>query len=165
MNEISQIDINILLRILLVMVLAGALGWERESAGKAAGIRTHVLVGIAVVLFLSIGDLLIARFSSYGELIRFDPSNLIVATVMGISFLGAGMIFFQGKDKRVRGLTTAAGVLTTAAIAMLVGLEKYFLAIGSTAIVFVVLHFLNLLEERYFKKRGNEAERDDLTEL
>src|SRR5215470_2271580 len=145
-------DLYILLRVLLVIVLAGALGWERESAGKAAGIRTHVLIGISAVLFLSIGDFLIARFSSYGELIRFDPSNLIVAMVMGVSFLGAGMIFFQGKDKRVKGLTTAAGILTTAAIGLLVALDKYFLAIGTTVIVFLVLHFLNLFEKKHFKK-------------
>jgi len=154
MPQIDQVDLVIFLRILLTTVLAGALGWERESAGKSAGIRTHILVGISATLFVSIGDFMIARFSSYGELMRFDPAGLIGAIVTGISFLGAGMIFFQGKGNRVRGLTTAAGVLTTAAIGMLVGLEKYFLAIGSTAIVFAVLHFLNLFENRYFKKRS-----------
>ena len=159
MYQIDQVDLVILLRILLTTVLAGALGWERESAGKSAGIRTHVLVGISATLFVSIGDFMIARFSSYGELMRFDPAGLVGAIVTGISFLGAGMIFFQGKDNRVRGLTTAAGVLTTAAIGMLVGLEKYFLAIGSTAIVFGVLHFLNRFENRYFKK-GSSASAD-----
>lgn len=160
-----QTELYILLRLLLIIVLAGALGWERESAGKSAGIRTHVLIGISATLFVSIGDFMIAKFSSYGELMRFDPAGLIGAIVTGISFLGAGMIFFQGKGNRVRGLTTAAGVLTTAAIGMLVGLEKYFLAIGSTVIVFIILHFLNLFEEKYLKKGRDPVAGDDLGDL
>jgi putative Mg2+ transporter-C (MgtC) family protein len=154
--EISQIELNILLRVLLIAVLAGVLGWERESAGKSAGIRTYILVGISAVLFVSIGDFMIERFRPYGDLMRFDPAALVGAVVTGISFLGAGMIFFQGKDNRVKGLTTAAGILTTAAIGMLVGVQKYFLAIGSTIVVFAVLHFLDLFEKKYLAK-GKEA--------
>ncbi|HTK38937.1 MAG TPA: MgtC/SapB family protein [Pyrinomonadaceae bacterium] len=150
-----EADLNIFLRIVIITVLAGALGWERESAGKAAGLRTHVLVGIAAVLFVVVGDLMIKKFSVYGELMRFDPASLVGAVVTGISFLGAGMIFFNRNNSRIKGLTTAAGILTTAAIGMIVGLERYILAIGSTVIVFVVLHFVAKFEDRYLQAEGN----------
>jgi len=155
-----EADLNIFLRILIITVLAGALGWERESAGKSAGLRTHVLVGIAAVLFVVVGDLMIRKFSVYGELMRFDPASLVGAVVTGISFLGAGMIFFNRNNDRIKGLTTAAGVLTTAAIGMIVGLERYVLAVGSTTIVFVVLHFVARFEEKYLEKTDEELAKD-----
>jgi putative Mg2+ transporter-C (MgtC) family protein len=149
-------DLDIFLQILVITILAGALGWERESVGKAAGLRTHVLVGIAAVLFVVVGDLMIKKFSVYGELMRFDPASLVGAVVTGISFLGAGMIFFNRENNRIKGLTTAAGVLTTAAIGMIVGLDRYFLAIGSTIIVFVVLHFVAIFEQKYLGARPEQ---------
>lgn len=76
--------------------------------------------------------------------------------VTGISFLRAGMIFFGRGKHIVHGLTTAAGVLTTAAIGMTVGLERYVLAVGTTAIVFTVLHFLNLFERKYLAKTDED---------
>jgi putative Mg2+ transporter-C (MgtC) family protein len=153
-----EADLNVFLRILIITVLAGALGWERESAGKAAGLRTHVLVGVAAVLFVVVGDLMIKKFSAYGELMRFDPASLVGAVVTGISFLGAGMIFFNRNNSRIKGLTTAAGILTTAAIGMIVGLERYVLAVGSTVIVFVVLHFVAIFEDRYLQADGNKEQ-------
>ena len=88
-------------------------------------------------------------FAAYGSHVRFDAANLIGAIVTGISFLGAGMIIFRKDSRDVSGLTTSAGILTTAVIGMLVGLERYFLAVGSTAIVFVVLRFVNTFEKKY----------------
>ncbi len=142
----EQGDINVLIQILVVCVLSGLLGWERESAGKAAGLRTHILVGVASVLFTVVGEFMAVSFRAYGDHVRFDAANLVGAIVTGISFLGAGMIFFKKGQNDVHGLTTAAGIVTTAAIGILVGLERYFLAAGSTAIVFVVLRFVNIFE-------------------
>ncbi|HTK27901.1 MAG TPA: MgtC/SapB family protein, partial [Pyrinomonadaceae bacterium] len=103
---------------------------------------------------------MIKKFSVYGELMRFDPASLVGAVVTGISFLGAGMIFFNRNNDRIKGLTTAAGVLTTAAIGMIVGLERYVLAVGSTTIVFVVLHFVARFEEKYLEKTDEELAKD-----
>lgn len=145
-----QDDLSILLRVVIACVLSGILGWERESRGKAAGLRTHILVGVAAVLFIVIGEFMAVSFKAYGDHVRFDAAGLVGAIVTGISFLGAGMIFFKkGRDHDVHGLTTAAGIVTTAAIGILVGLERYFLAAGSTAIVFFVLRFVNMFEVRY----------------
>ena len=141
-----QDDLSILLRVLIACLLSGILGWERESAGKAAGLRTHILVGVASVLFTVVGEFMAVSFRAYGDHVRFDAANLVGAIVTGISFLGAGMIIFRKEQRDVKGLTTAAGIVTTAAIGILVGLERFFLAAGSTAIVFVVLRFVNMFE-------------------
>lgn len=155
-----QDDLSILLRVVIACVLSGILGWERESRGKAAGLRTHILVGVAAVLFTVVGEFMAVSFKEYGPHVRFDAANLVGAIVTGISFLGAGMIFFKkGRDHDVHGLTTAAGIVTTAAIGILVGLERYFLAAGSTAIVFFVLRFVNMFEVKFLDpEEKTEAE-------
>src|SRR5688572_23328150 len=105
-----QDDLSILLRVLIACLLSGILGWERESAGKAAGLRTHILVGVAAVLFTVVGEFMAVSFRAYGDHIRFDAANLVGAIVTGISFLGAGMIFFKRGQGDLQGLTTAAGI-------------------------------------------------------
>lgn len=155
-------DLSILLEVLIITILAGLLGWERESSGKAAGLRTHILVGIASTLFIVIGESMAVSFRDLGDHIRFDAANLIGAIVTGISFLGAGMIIFKKSDSEVKGLTTAAGILTTAAIGMLVGLERFFLAVGTTIIVFIVLRFVTTFESgSNLPDRPNEAGKQD----
>ena len=141
-----EAELRLLVRLLVSMVLAGALGWERESTGKAAGLRTHMLVGMSATLFVILGELLIMRFQSYGDAVRFDPIRIIEAVVTGISFLGAGTIFVSGGRQRVRGLTTAASILATSAIGVAVGLEQYVLAAGGTALLLVVLRVFQMFE-------------------
>ena len=153
-------DLSILGRVLIACLLSGVLGWEREAAGKAAGLRTHILVGVAAVLFTVVGASMAVSFRAYGDHVRFDAANLVGAIVTGISFLGAGMIIFRKeKDQQVHGLTTAAGIVTTAAIGIIVGLERYFLAVGSTAIVFFVLRFVNIFEVKVL----NPADKPEAT--
>ena len=141
-----ETDLRVLARLLVVLVLAGLLGWERERTGKAAGLRTHMLVGMSATLFVALGELVLLRFQSYGSIVQADPLRLIEAVVSGISFLGAGTIFVSGGKERVQGLTTAASILATAAIGSAVGLERYVLAVGSTALALVVLHLLRSLD-------------------
>ena len=159
-----QDDLSILMRVLIACVLSGILGWERESAGKAAGLRTHILVGVAAVLFTVVGEFMAVSFKAYGDHVRFDAANLVGAIVTGISFLGAGMIFFKKGTSDVKGLTTAAGIVTTAAIGILVGLERYFLAAGSTAIVFFVLRFVNIFEVKYLYPEDKPEDVEEQTE-
>lgn len=159
-----ETDLLIFIRILVITVLAGFLGWEREAAGKAAGLRTHILVGISAVLFVVLGEFMILKYQNFSQLVRFDLAGLVGAVVTGISFLGAGMIVFRKGENSVKGLTTAAGVLTTAAIGMLVGLERYVLAIGTTLIVFVVLRFLNIFEMRFLQSEGESSDSGDASD-
>jgi putative Mg2+ transporter-C (MgtC) family protein len=151
-----EADLNILLRVFVAMILTGVLGWERESAGKAAGIRTHMLVGIGAVIFVALGDIYIARYASNELNLRFDPIRIVEAVVTAIGFIGAGMIFVaRGKDD-VKGLTTAASIWTTAAVGMIVGLERYFLAVCATIIIFIILRLVTLFEPKKIKTEDTE---------
>ncbi|MDI1243659.1 MAG: MgtC/SapB family protein [bacterium] len=153
-----QDDLSILLRVLVACLLCGILGWEREASGKAAGLRTHILVGVASVLFTVVGEFMAVSFRAYGDHVRFDAANLVGAIVTGISFLGAGTIIFKKDRSDIHGLTTAAGIVTTAAIGILIGLERYFLAAGSTAIVFFILRFVSIFELKALKAADKQDE-------
>src|SRR5829696_5503011 len=107
-----QTDLLLLLRLIAAALCAGALGWERERAGKSAGLRTHMLVGIGAALFVALTETVIADVTSQGPgvVVRPDPLRAVDAVATGIGFLGGGLIFVSDKSERVRGLTTAASV-------------------------------------------------------
>jgi putative Mg2+ transporter-C (MgtC) family protein len=118
-------------RLLLAALLGGALGYERESVGKAAGMRTHMLVAIGSALFLLVLDLF-----GGGDT---ESARIIQGIVAGIGFLGAGAIVKDRPNEEIRGLTTAAGIWTTAAIGVAVGLGHASTAILSTILAVAVL--------------------------
>lgn len=125
---------RILVRLLLAALLGGVLGYEREQHGKAAGLRTHMLVAMGSALFV------LVPFQA-GTSIA-DMSRVIQGVVAGIGFLGAGAIIKSRSEDHVQGLTTAAGVWTTAAIGMACGLGRVSTAVLSTVLAFVVLALL-----------------------
>jgi putative Mg2+ transporter-C (MgtC) family protein len=135
-------ELNLLIRLLVAAVLAAGLGWERESARKAAGLRTHMLVGIAAALYTSISELAVSEIPPNSEGFQADPIRVIQAVAIGIGFLGSGVIFVSRQEDRVHGLTTAASVWATAAIGIAAGLEYYVLAVGATLLLLFVLRGL-----------------------
>jgi putative Mg2+ transporter-C (MgtC) family protein len=140
-----EADLLLLLRLLLAALLSALLGWERETRGKPAGLRTHMLVGVSAALFVSLGELMIVRYENEGMLIRLNMIDILGAVVSGVSFLGAGMIFVaRGND--VQGLTTAAALLATAGIGVTAGLEHYVLAVGATVLLLFILRIVSWLE-------------------
>ena len=134
-------DVNLLLRLLVAMALAGAIGWERETVGKSAGLRTHMFVGMGAMLFVALGDAVMDRFAGTSE-VQFDPIRVIEAVTTAVGFLGGGLIFVTRGGDRVHGLTTAASIWVTAAIGIAVALERYVLAGGATVLALLVLHVL-----------------------
>ena len=141
-------DFGIFLRMLIAAVLTGILGWERETTGKEAGLRTHILVGVGATLFVVIGQVFVENFRHFDKSMQFDPIRIVEAIVTGVSFIGAGIIFVAKDKGSVKNLTTAASIWATSAIGMIVGLERYFLAFGSTVIIFVILRVLAYWEFR-----------------
>ncbi len=137
---------HMLLRLVIALVLGGLLGVEREWAGKAAGIRTHMLVACGAAMFMGLAEKIVVGFSPHDQSMQFDPIRIIEAVVTGVSFLGGGMIFVSGRNDRVRGLTTAASIWVTAAVGMAVGLDRYILAVGATALVLFVLAVVGSIE-------------------
>ena len=127
------------LRIILAGICGFAIGLERYVNNKSAGVRTHVVVCCASALFMLVS---IYGFEGIDGLIGVrgaDPSRIAAQVVTGISFLGAGMIFKEGDT--IKGLTTAAGVWSTAAIGLAIGAGMYFISIFVTAflIVFMII--------------------------
>ncbi len=147
-----QLELETLARLAAALVFSGVLGWERETLGKPAGLRTHMLVGGGAALFVGLGEFLVIEFQHFGELLQFDPTRIIEAVVAGVSFLGAGTIFFARRGHTVQGLTTAASLWTTAAVGMAAGLGRYVLAAGATAMIFIVLRGLMWLETKAVRK-------------
>jgi putative Mg2+ transporter-C (MgtC) family protein len=160
-----ELELWILLRLLIASVLSGLIGYERESTGKQAGLRTHMLVAVGAALFVSFTQLFtidalpLAPPGPPGNLrVQIEPLATVEAIVTGISFLGAGTIFVSGRQGRVKGLTTAASIWVTAAVGIAVGLERYVLAAGSTVLILVILQVLSRFEVvAVHKERADET--------
>lgn len=122
---------RILLRLLLAALLGGVLGYERERQGKAAGVRTHMLVALGAALFVLVPQ--------QAGMPVADMSRVIQGVIAGVGFLGAGAIIKHHSEENVQGLTTAAGVWMTAAIGIACGLGRESTAVISALLALVVL--------------------------
>src|SRR3954447_16774107 len=127
---------DIVLRLVAGLLLAGAIGLEREVAGQPAGLRTHITVGLGAALF---GIISVHGFDAYvagrnTNNYQIDVSRVASQVVVGIGFLGAGAILKEGAS--IRGLTTAASLWATAAIGLAAGLGSFFAA--AAACVFLL---------------------------
>jgi putative Mg2+ transporter-C (MgtC) family protein len=122
---------RLLMRLTLAALLGGALGYEREQRGKAAGIRTHMLVAMGCALFVLVPQ--------QAGMNVADMSRVIQGVVAGIGFLGAGAIVKNRSEEHIQGLTTAAGVWMTAAIGIACGLGREATAVISTVLALIVL--------------------------
>lgn len=131
---------RILVRLLLAALLGGVLGYQREQQGKAAGIRTHMLVAMGAALFVLVPQ--------QGGMQVADMSRVIQGVIAGIGFLGAGAIIKNKSEENVLGLTTAAGVWMTAAIGIACGLGREATAVLSTLLALAVLALVPKLVER-----------------
>lgn len=127
----SNFSWEIVAHIFLALLAGSLVGYEREKEGKAAGLRTHILVCIGATLMTSVA------LAAHG--ISDGASRIVQGTITGIGFVGAGTIIFSGKN--VRGLTTAASIWVTASIGIAIGYEFYIVSILSALIVFSILSF------------------------
>lgn len=133
LRELEQIT-RAAFRLALAALLGGLLGYERESHGKAAGLRTHMLVTLGAALFVM----------AMGEDGAGDDaiSRVIQGIAAGIGFLCAGTILKSGDITRVKGLTTAAGLWLSTAIGICVGRGHSATAVLGTLLALLVLRFL-----------------------
>jgi putative Mg2+ transporter-C (MgtC) family protein len=120
----------------LALLLSAAIGVERERRQKAAGLRTHTLVGVGAALFMLVSKYGFSDVLEAGKVV-VDPSRVAAQIVTGVGFLGAGLIFVR-RDA-VRGLTTAAAVWVTAAVGAAAGAGLSVLAVLATAVYFLVV--------------------------
>ena len=143
--------LRILFQIMLAAFLGLVMGFERRHSGKSAGLRTYALVAMGAALFTILSTVGFSEFRGIS-----DPTRVASQVVVGIGFLGAGLIFVKGGD--VVGLTTAAGLWVSAAIGMAVGLQMYAIAIFTAILSLLILWPLKKLEERISPENNNGPE-------
>ncbi|MBB3343744.1 MULTISPECIES: MgtC/SapB family protein [unclassified Luteimonas] len=129
---------TIVVRVLVAALLGGMVGWEREHKGRAAGLKTHILVSIGSALFV-LAPLL-------SDIDGAEVTRVMQGIVSGIGFLGAGAILKLDKGERIEGLTTAAGVWMTAAIGMAAGMGQEMVALATTLVALLVVGALPRLQ-------------------
>ena len=125
-----SIEVEMVLRLLLAVALGAIIGYQRERAGKPAGLRTHILICAGAALF--------TVASLYGFGAAADPARVAAGIVAGIGFLGAGAIIRRGEGI-VAGLTTAATIWVVAAIGLAAGAGLYLVSAVTTAVILIVL--------------------------
>lgn len=142
LNDVAELT-TLCVRLLMAALLGGILGMEREHHGKAAGVKTHMLVAIGAALFV-----LIPQQAGISDA---EMSRVIQGVIAGIGFLGAGAIIKGNDEKHLKGLTTAAGIWLTAAIGVAAGLGREASAILCTLlalmIFFIVPKLMRLLSK------------------
>lgn len=132
-------DFEIVLKLFIALALGISLGIERALAGKVAGMRTYGLVTMGSTLFVTIGILASGGFVAGGAF-PDSSARVTAAIIQGIGFIGAGLIFL--KDKKVSGVTTAAGIWIAAGVGAAIGYGFYILAV--TATLFSLFAFTGL---------------------
>ncbi len=137
--------LDAILKILVSVILGGAIGFEREVKHHPAGFRTYILVclGSTILMFISYYPW---HSGVAGVDLVMDTSRIAAGVITGIGFLGAGAIFREGVT--IKGLTTAAGLWVTAGVGLLVGVGMIDLAIISTVAILLTLSAFSHFEER-----------------
>nr|WP_083904929.1 MgtC/SapB family protein [Rhodopirellula sp. SWK7] len=150
---------------LQIIAIAGAcgaaIGFEREYAGKPAGIRTHIFVSAGSALMMILGQEILGQFENQEQdsLLKADPIRILQAIVVGISFLGAGTIVHE-EHRGVEGLTTAATIYLTAGIGVATAVHRVSLAIMVTVAAIFVLFVLGWVEDQVAKARRRHRSRE-----
>ncbi len=135
-----------IIRLLLGAVFGGIIGFERQSHGRPAGFRTHLLVCVASVLIMMVSVDYYRLSSIDSTFIRIDPARIAAGAITGVGFLGAGVIIKSGFT--IQGLTTAACLWIVSAIGLAVGSGLYIQSLISFLITFFSLWILRKLESR-----------------
>lgn len=142
MLELFNMYSEYILRLFLALFLSGWIGYERSIKSRAAGLRTHALVGTASALVMLTSEFIFEHYQLLGA--TPDPARLGAQVISGIGFLGAGTII-QGRGS-VKGLTTAASLWSVGTIGISVGIGFYPGAIITTVFIYILLRFAKIIE-------------------
>lgn len=132
--------ISVAVRLLLAAVMGSCIGMERSRHGRAAGLRTHILVCLGASMTAILGQYSYAILGNPG-----DPLRVGAQVIAGIGFLGAGSIVIRN-EQRIIGLTTAAGIWITAVLGLCVGIGYYWAALVSFLLIMLTISALLLVD-------------------
>ncbi|OGZ31931.1 MAG: hypothetical protein A3H02_00385 [Candidatus Niyogibacteria bacterium RIFCSPLOWO2_12_FULL_41_13] len=152
----DETSLKFIFQLVLASVLGLLIGVERWRKGKPAGMRTFALVALGSALFTILS---VEGFKNLG-FANIDPSRVAANIVLGVGFLGAGIIFLKGGN--VRGITTAAVVWICAAIGMAVGLKMYLIAVSATILALIILVVIRRLESELSPIRAGDNEDENV---
>lgn len=142
MGDIRAINQEIIIKLILAVIIGGFTGYEREKSNQFAGFRTHILVAIGSCITSIIA---LELFNRYSNISTMDPARLPAQVLSGIGFLGAGAILKNSNG--IRGLTTAAGIWTTACIGIAIGYGQYVAAITAWLLAIGTLYILKRIDK------------------
>jgi len=140
---------RLVVRLLAAVILGAVIGVQRERTGKAAGVRTHMLVALGAALFV-LGPI---EFGMNSD----SVSRVIQGLVTGIGFLGAGAILKLQEQREIEGLTTAAGIWMTAAVGVAVGLGRLGLGLICVMLAWAILSVIGSIEVQMNKKQETKS--------
>lgn len=138
-------EISIVIRLVLATFCGGVIGIERERKRRAAGFRTHILICIGAALTTLVGQYLLSLEAINPEAFKSDPLRIGAQVIAGMGFIGAGAIIVT-RRRQVKGLTTAAGLWTTAIIGLAAGAGCYIEVVFCTAIILIAETLFGKLE-------------------
>jgi len=145
MFSLDASTINIFIQLTVAMLLGLLMGVERSVAHKTAGMRTYALISMGSALFVIISNLMSVNLVGSG----FDPMRMASQIIVGIGFIGGGLIVTHGAT--VRGLTTAAGLWVAGGIGMAVGFGLYEIAVFVTLMSIIIFTLFWRVEEEIKK--------------
>lgn len=139
-------EISVAVRLIMAIACGGLMGFERTRKRRPAGLRTYMLVSMGACLVMLSG---IYLYEMMGQ--NFDPARMASQVVNGIGFLGAGTIMIT-RYRRIKGLTTAAGLWASACMGLAVGAGFYLGAVLSFVFALLIMAFIDNIEHRYFAR-------------
>ena len=159
MGDIIVRNQEVIIKLILAVIVGGFTGYEREKSNQFAGFRTHILVAIGSCITSIIA---LELFTKYSSISTMDPARLTAQVLSGIGFLGAGAILKNSNG--IRGLTTAAGIWTTACIGIAIGYGQYVAGIVAWLLVMATLYILKNFD-KVISKRSQTVLKATITSL
>ncbi len=150
MHHYQLTYLEIIIRLVMAIIMGGAIGFEREYKSRPAGMRTHILVCVGATLLALIQEQITAQTVDFAQaqpklmqILTADQTRIIAQIVSGIGFLGAGTIIMT--KQTVKGLTTAASVWAVAAVGIALGSGLYVIAITGFVAIMLALAVISYL--------------------
>lgn len=159
MGDIIVRNQEVIIKLILAVIVGGFTGYESEKSNQFAGFRTHILVAIGSCITSIIA---LELFTKYSSISTMDPARLPAQVLSGIGFLGAGAILKNSNG--IRGLTTAAGIWTTACIGIAIGYGQYVAGIVAWLLVMATLYILKNFD-KVISKRSQTVLKATITSL
>lgn len=156
---LSNVEVVMMIRIVLAGALGFLIGLDREHMHKTAGIRTFALIAAAAALFTTFSENGLSAFVGHSS---FDPGRFASSVILGVGFIGGGMILIR--DNKVEGITTAAAMFMSTAIGMAVGLGFYATAFFATFFAMLILALKKTKIEEVLEKEINIAKQRQVQE-